>query len=103
LQEALAGEGVDTEIVQESSLPTLPQTQFVTRLQCLPEGLVIYDQLGRSSATQWTGIRLIAAGEVSLTEFNRVRKVIAVPRYDPYTETIQYETEVDFISKEQRQ
>ena len=48
LQGALRGEGVETEIVDQSFLPELPPKKIVQRLDCLPEHLLIYDPLGRT-------------------------------------------------------
>src|SRR5260370_35024797 len=62
LQGALQAEDVQTEIVDERSLPTLPTTKFVHRLDCLPESLLIYDPLGRGFPLEWPQVMMVAAG-----------------------------------------
>src|SRR5260370_18892967 len=66
LQGALQAEGVQTEIVDERSLPTLPTTKFVHRLDCLPESLLIYDPLGRGFPLEWPHVMMVAAGPARL-------------------------------------
>src|SRR5215207_5811461 len=46
--QALLGRGIETDVVVQADLPVLPQTKFVQRLDCTPEGLLIYDPLGRT-------------------------------------------------------
>src|SRR4051812_43591114 len=43
MQSALAVEGVETIVVADSELPQLPQIKFVSRVDCTPEALMIYD------------------------------------------------------------
>ncbi len=71
---ALLSQGIETEVVAESELISLPQTKFVQRLDCTPEGLRIYDPLGRSFLLEWPHICLIAAGCVRMTDFRRVER-----------------------------
>lgn len=71
IQAALAGEGIGTQVVSDAELPELPPTKFVKRLDCQPEGLVVFDPLGRSFTVEWGHILLIAAGQVSLSEFTQ--------------------------------
>jgi hypothetical protein len=71
LQGALRVEGIETEIVDQSLLPALPQTKIVQRLECHPAHLLIFDPLGKSFPLEWRHIMLIAAGGVQLTEFVR--------------------------------
>ena len=74
LQAALRSEGVETEVVEQSLLPVLPQTHFVHRLDCTPEHLLIYDPMGKTFALGWRHIMFIAAGAVRLTEFVREQR-----------------------------
>jgi hypothetical protein len=69
LRNALIAQGVDAEVVDEATLPQLPEVQCLTRLDCAPEGLVLYDQLGRTASLEWKDVALVAAGRVNLTEF----------------------------------
>src|SRR5260221_8635911 len=41
LKTALAEQGVQTEVVDEATLPQLPESRQVHRADCTPEGLVI--------------------------------------------------------------
>ena len=75
---SLLGQGVETEVVAEDDLVPLPQTKFVNRLDCTPEGLLIYDPLGRTFALPWQHVMLVAAGCVRMTDFNRVEKQVWV-------------------------
>jgi hypothetical protein len=72
LKSALATQGVEVEVVDEASLPQLPPSRQVHRVDCLPEALMIYDPAGRSFALEWKHIMLIAAGWVKMSDFNRV-------------------------------
>src|SRR6185436_1321218 len=74
LQGALRREGIETEIVDQSFLPELPATKFVSRVDCRPEHLLIYDPLGRSFPLPWPHLMFIAAGNVKLSEFVRERE-----------------------------
>jgi hypothetical protein len=73
LKSALAAEGVETEVVEDGSLPVLPEARLVHRIDCTPDALVIYDPLGRSFPLKWENVMLIAAGRVNLIEFKDVR------------------------------
>jgi hypothetical protein len=75
LQSALAAQGVETEIVEDASLPALPDLRIVHRLDSTPDALMICDPLGRSFPLPWKNVMLIAAGKVRMTEF----KTIDVP------------------------
>src|SRR5215203_3957393 len=76
--QALFGQGIETEVVAENELIPLPQTKFVHRLDCTPEGLLIYDPIGRSFPLPWQHVMLVAAGCVRMTDFNRIEKEIWV-------------------------
>jgi hypothetical protein len=69
LQGALRIEGIETEIVDHTLLPPLPQTHFVRQMECSPGHLLIFDPLGRQFALEWRHIMCIAAGAVRLTDF----------------------------------
>ncbi len=72
LKTALAAQGVDTEVVDEATLPKLPESRQVHRADCTPEGLVIYDPMDRSFTLGWQNIWVIAAGMVRMSDFLRV-------------------------------
>ncbi len=101
LHGALAREGVATEVVEDRQLPPLPPTKFVHRLDCQPEGLMVYDPLGRNFRLEWGHIMLIAAGNVRVVDFKQVQKRREIVNYDgrgyPHSETV-----VETGSKEER-
>jgi hypothetical protein len=102
LKSALAAQGVETELVEDASLPVLPEARLVHRIDCTPEALLIYDPLNRSFPLKWEDIMLIAAGQVNLTEFKDVRSERKVPgrsygRFGGGQETV-----VDHNLKEER-
>ena len=45
LQSALAAQGVETDLVDDASLPVLPQMRIVHRLDSTPDALMICDPL----------------------------------------------------------
>jgi hypothetical protein len=75
LQSALAAQDIETEVVDDASLPPPPQMRMVHKLDPTPEALMICDPLGRSFPLPWPNVMLIAAGLVRMTEF----KTEAVP------------------------
>jgi len=81
LQSALRNEGIETEIVQQQSLPAIPQAKFVRRIDCQPEALMIYDPLGRGFRLEWGHVMMIAAGDVFLNKFKTIRTTRPVTRH----------------------
>jgi len=61
LKGTLAGRGVETEVVDEATLPQLPESRQVHRADCTPEGLVITIR-GPELTLGWQNIWVIAAG-----------------------------------------
>ena len=76
--QALLGQGIETDVVAQTDLPALPQTKFVHRLDCTPDGLLIYYPIGRSFPLPWQNVMLMAAGCVRMTDFIRTEKVVWV-------------------------
>lgn len=72
--QSLLNQGIETDVVAQSDLPSLPQTKFVQRLDCTAEALLIYDAIGRSFPLEWQHVMMIAAGCVRVTDFKRVEK-----------------------------
>jgi hypothetical protein len=68
---ALGREGVATEVVDEGLIVRLPPSRQAKRIDCLREHLLIYDALERVSAVPWGQVRLVAAGWVVLSEWER--------------------------------
>jgi hypothetical protein len=69
LQSALAAQGVETEVVEDTVLAELPTPRLLTKVVFTSDGLGIYDVLGRCVPLQWNSIEVIAAGKVRVTEF----------------------------------
>jgi hypothetical protein len=101
LQAALSREGVETEVVEDASLPIMPQVRHVSRLDCTPDALLIYDPLGRNFPLEWKNIGLIAAGQVAVSEFNQFGKEHVVPVYTG--RGVKLETVIENEFREQRQ
>lgn len=80
---ALQAQGIETEVLEESALPKLPQGPNTTRVDCNPDGLVVYDALNRPVRIDWQNVVLIAAGRVPLTEFTRIRTETPSTSFDP--------------------
>ncbi len=74
VQAMLEDRGVETEIVDQSDLPTLPAPKHLRRMDCPDEQLVLYDALGRPKPMPWELVRVIAAGVVPMTEFERTER-----------------------------
>lgn len=82
LQAALAAEGIEAEVVEESRLPVLPAGKMVRRAEITPEALMIYDPVGQKFPLEWGHVMVIAAGKVSVAEFTRVRTEREASSYD---------------------
>jgi hypothetical protein len=65
---ALAGEGIQTDVIPQASVPAMPPTKFVKRIQLGDDGLTIFDPVGRSFVIQWGHFVLISAGAVKSLE-----------------------------------
>jgi hypothetical protein len=64
LQGALRTEGVETELLPVASLPQIPPTKFVRRIELGQDALLIFDPIGRPVPIEWRHLMLIAAGIV---------------------------------------
>jgi hypothetical protein len=94
LQSALAAQGVETEVVEDASLPAPPELRIVHRLDSTPDALMICDPLGRSFPLPWKSVLLIAAGKVRMTEFKTVDVPHPVRNYGRHGEVVvQYDHE----------
>lgn len=67
LRGAFRVENVETEVVDDSTLPVLPPSKMVQRLECLSAGQKVFDPMGRSFGVNWGHVMLVAAGHVKLT------------------------------------
>lgn len=75
VQEALAAEGVVTEIIAADSLPVLPPTHLSRRVELLDQGICVHDVIGRETLVEWDRIGLLAAGAVPV----RVERTVPPP------------------------
>jgi hypothetical protein len=80
---ALQAQGIETEVVDESLLPRLPQGPNTTRIDVNPGGLTVYDAYNRAVPVECKNVVLIAAGKVPLSEFKRVRTETPSTEFDP--------------------
>jgi hypothetical protein len=71
LHQALGREGIETELVNQADLPTLPEWKQVRRVAVRETGLVVCDPYGRELEIPWENLSLISAGLVWDTEFVR--------------------------------
>src|ERR1700740_182244 len=46
LKDSLIKEGVAAEVLEDASLPQLPETHALSRVDCTPDALVVYDSIG---------------------------------------------------------
>jgi len=74
VQAILAEGGVETEVVDQSDIPTLPPPKTLPRIDCLVENLLVYDALNRPKPIDWSLVRVIAAGLVTITEIERTSR-----------------------------
>ena len=79
IQGGLAAQGIETEIAEQSALPVLPVMRHVTRVECTPDALVIYDPVGRGFPLGWSDIMLVAAGLVEMIDFKCVSTPAVMP------------------------
>jgi len=103
LQQGLQGEGIETYVVEEKDLPELPPTKSLKRIDCLPEGLIIYDVIGRNYQATWDRLTLVAAGSVMTTEFNKTmsERMGALP--DKRHDAVNQKSVIDYKTVELRQ
>jgi len=101
LRQALAAEGVETEVVDEQDLFALPPLNRLRKADCLPSSLVIYDTLGRPTNLDWSHVILVAAGSVSLTESRRIERGRIAYQLSGLGGAIPY-TVTDVSTKEER-
>lgn len=80
LNQSLAREGICTEIVDEEQIVTLPSPRHAKRLDCQSDNLLIYDTLGQPKDVPWDHVVMVAAGFVTLPEFERKEKTRVVMR-----------------------
>ena len=71
LQDALAKKGLETEVVDEAELPSLPPARMVKQMEFLPGHVLMYDPMGRRFSLPSSDIMLIAAGNVRLPEYKK--------------------------------
>src|SRR5262245_54843449 len=76
LQEALLKEEVETVVVEESKLPSLPPGRIGRQAEFDPAHLTLFDPMRRASRVAWIDIHLIAAGLVRVREGRKLRSAL---------------------------
>jgi hypothetical protein len=71
LQNALAVQGVEVEVVEETEWPTLPAAKRIVRASCWAEGFAPWDPLGRELHVPWDQVVVVSAGMVQEVEFGK--------------------------------
>ncbi len=84
MKSSLVEHGFAAEVLDESALPTLPESRMLHRLDCAKEALLIYDPLDRVVQLDWKDILLIAAGNTRMAEFKDIQTERRVSHYGPY-------------------
>lgn len=72
IHRSLLEQGIDNEIVPEKSVPKLPETKFLSRVDCLDQHLLLYDPLGRAIPLNWGHLMVIAAGSMDRRFLKRI-------------------------------
>ena len=73
LRESLLKEGVDTELVEEGKLPTIPPAKVARQVELHPTHLTLFDSMKKASEVSWGDIMFIAAGYVKMREVRKQR------------------------------
>jgi hypothetical protein len=73
LQEALLKENVETIVVEESRLPSLPPGRIGRQAELDSAHLTLFDPMRRASRVAWNDIHFIAAGLVRTREGSKAR------------------------------
>ncbi len=80
LQRALAREGINAAVIDETELFDLPPIKVPKRIDCLPEHLLVHDVLGRQREMDWEQVLVVAAGFVNIYEATVVEETRREPR-----------------------
>jgi hypothetical protein len=80
LQEALLKEDVETIVVEESRLPSLPPGRIGRQAELDAAHLTLFDPMRRASRVAWNDIHFIAAGLVRSREGSRSARAGAEPK-----------------------
>lgn len=104
LQSNLAAEGVETEVVDEATLPVLPEMRNLHQMDCTPDALILYDPLNQDFPLKWENIIMVAAGRVLMDEINEIRREIQVPSHGGYRRygSAPTETQVEYSTHYER-
>ncbi len=82
LQDALLREGLDTWVVSEGELPAIPPAKVIKQVEFFPQHLTLYDPMQRAHEVSWQEIMFLAAGEVGLREYTRVKSSHESPQFN---------------------
>ena len=68
LQRALAAQGIQTRIIDDADLFSMPPVKTTKRIDCEDSHLNVYDALGRPASIPWDQVLVVASGRVNLFE-----------------------------------
>jgi hypothetical protein len=88
LRDALLEENVETVVVEESRLPSLPPGRIGRQAELDSAHLTLFDPMRRPTRVAWNDIHLIAAGRVRMREGSKARSALAAA--DPKEEQNQH-------------
>lgn len=71
LQNALAVQGVEVDVMDETEWPVLPAAKRIVRASCWAEGFGPWDPLGRELHVPWEQVVAVSAGLVREVEFGQ--------------------------------
>jgi hypothetical protein len=72
LQAALTHEGIETEMIRETELPTLSTARIIRQVEFTPDHLAAHDPMQRVTHIPWSDLLLISAGRVNWRQVRRV-------------------------------
>jgi len=97
---ALAAEGFEAEVVEDSALAELPPPQKLGKVTLTPAAFVTDNLVGRVTSLEWSRIAVIAAGRARLTDFTQkqVEKQVLVPQ----GRTFVWKTITETVTREEK-
>lgn len=98
LQNSLATEAIEVQVVPESDLPRLPESKLFRFAELQPDALVIYDPLERPVRVPWNAIRVVAAGNDGKAFILEVIVGDAEMRFSSTLEKLQFNRMPHFFS-----
>lgn len=72
LQAALSHEGIETEMIRETELPSLSTPRIIRQVEFTPEHLAAQDPMQRVTRIPWSDVLLVGAGRVIWRQVRRL-------------------------------